>query len=129
MAFNNFKVGYVLSSLKRAYLSNLARVEIIRTRSIFLFVLFLYQKGLILSFKISSSDKIVIFLKYFRGRPLFGTIRLLSVPSKRIFCSFEDLMRLRIDKGFVICSTSKGYMLLSHCLVSKLGGELVCLLK
>lgn len=63
-----------------------------------------------------------ILLKYNNGDPVINKIKLISKPSRKIYCKNKQLWKINSNK-FIIFSTNKGLKTLDECKKLKLGGE------
>lgn len=88
----------------------------------------LYKEGYILSFKRLNNDKtkIIVYLKYYKDKPLIQKTKQISKPSKRVFCSTKILAKQKKLNNLIILSTTKGFMSSTNALILNLGGELLC---
>jgi ribosomal protein S8 len=86
----------------------------------------LYQLGIIKDFEIKD-DYIMIFLKYNKGRTIFKKLKVISLPSKRVYVDLIKLAKLKDKSGgsFYILSTGKGLRTDFECLLLKMGGEVL----
>ena len=93
----------------------------------------LWDEGFILGYKIyKTKNKLYtfkIFLKYTRSNSVISSIRFISKPGLKIYCSLKQLWKLNLVKGLLIISTNKGLKTLTECKKLKLGGELLFLVK
>lgn len=86
----------------------------------------LWNEGLIIGYRISLTKKnhLEIFLKYTStGQPAIRSLRPISKPSKRIYCSLDQIWKMNASKMFIIFSTNKGLLTTSQCKEKKIGGE------
>lgn len=75
--------------------------------------------------KSENKPELVVFLKYYEGRPVINTLKRISRPSIRIYREKKELKKVP-GFGVVILSTSRGVV--SDRVARKLGvgGELLC---
>lgn len=92
-------------------------------------LLVLWNEGFILGFKEFDKDKLKIFLKYKKDRPVINSIKSVSKPGKRIYFSVKQLWKIGVIKGTLIISTNKGLMTISECKKNNRGGEVFFLLE
>lgn len=110
--FYNAQKSYK-SEVCLTYSKNLLKIiEILRT------------EGYIRGFSMNSSG-ITVFLKYFNNRSPFKTIRLVSKPSRRIFYSYNDLLKKEKADGFFILNTSFGILSSKLAIKKNIGGEVI----
>ena len=84
----------------------------------------LRSEGYIRGFIFNSSE-IIVFLKYFNNRSPFKTICLVSKPSRRIFYSYNDLMKKKKTDGIFILNTSFGILSSKLAIKKNIGGEVI----
>jgi ribosomal protein S8 len=87
-----------------------------------------YRIGLIRSFNlIDDNEKIRVYLKFVSGRSVFKKIKLVSLPSKRVYLSLIKLSKLRNKHSIVvfIVSTKNGLKIDTECLYYKMSGEIL----
>ena len=93
----------------------------------------LWDEGFILGYKIYRTKNELytfkIFLKYTRSESVINSIKFISKPGLKIYCSLKQLWKLSLIKGLLIISTNKGLKTLTECKKLKLGGELLFLFK
>jgi small subunit ribosomal protein S8 len=93
----------------------------------------LWDEGFILGYKMyKTKNKLYtfkIFLKYTRSNSVISSIKFISKPGLKIYCSLKQLWKLNLVKGLLIISTNKGLKTLTECKKLKLGGELLFLVK
>lgn len=69
---------------------------------------------------------LVLELRYFPdGTPAAEHLQVVSKPSKRVYCAFNDLKPLRSGMGRRILSTSKGILSDAEAREKKIGGEIL----
>ena len=89
-----------------------------------IFLKLLWDEGFINGYRIISREKIEIFLKYSKtGDPAINSIKFISKPSRRVYCSIKQIWKLDSNKTFIIFSTIDGLMSIKDCKKKKLGGE------
>lgn len=75
----------------------------------------------------SKQDLIRITLKYGTlGEQVIREIKRCSKPSRRVYCSVNDLPKVMGGMGIAIVSTSKGVLSSQQCEKENIGGELIC---
>ena len=94
----------------------------------------LWNEGLILGYKKLCNNNfdfniIKIFLKYKKNNSVINSINIISKPSLRIYCSLEDLWKLKNVQGLIIVSTDSGLKTIYECKNLNLGGQLIALIK
>ncbi|BAP58361.1 30S ribosomal protein S8 [Candidatus Tachikawaea gelatinosa] len=88
----------------------------------------LQEEGYIKDFKIieNKKPKIVLYLKYFKGKGVAESIQRISRPGLRIYKKYNELPKVMNGLGISIISTSKGIMTDQKAYKSNLGGEVIC---
>jgi small subunit ribosomal protein S8 len=89
----------------------------------------LKQEGFIADYKIireETKEFLTIDLKYAQNRNMILGIKRVSTPSRRIYCSKDDLKKYQGKAGMVIISTSKGVMTNRDAGIQGVGGEIIC---
>ena len=94
----------------------------------------LWNEGLILGYKKLCNNNfdfniIKIFLKYKKNNSVINSINIISKPSLRVYCSLEDLWKLKNVQGLIIISTDSGLKTIYECKNLNLGGQLIALIK
>jgi len=86
----NFIIGDLISRIKVASKGHLKQINVLNTKiSIDILDIF-YKMGLIRGFKINLGY-IEVYLKYYQNKPIFFDMKLISVPSKKVYWSLEKL--------------------------------------
>lgn len=89
----------------------------------------LKQEGFISDYKINKEEHkeiLTIDLKYSHNKNMILGIKRISTPSRRIYCSKDDLKKYKGKAGMVIISTSKGVMTNRDASIQGIGGEIIC---
>jgi small subunit ribosomal protein S8 len=89
----------------------------------------LKQEGFITDFKIIKEEYkeiLNIDLKYIQNKNMIIGIKRVSKPSRRIYCSKDELKQYHGKAGIVIVSTSKGVMTNRDATINGVGGEVIC---
>lgn len=76
-----------------------------------------------------SSNKLKVFLRYNRGKPVIDTLKIISKPSRRVYCSAKQIWKLNSSKFCIIFSTNKGLKTVLECKKLRIGGEAFILIK
>lgn len=90
----------------------------------------LKEEGYVTDFRVSeegAKSTLTIDLKYFDGKPVIETLREISKPGLRRYCTRDDLPRVMNGLGTAIISTSKGVMTDKSARDKGLGGEVICI--
>ncbi|NKB61193.1 MAG: 30S ribosomal protein S8 [Gammaproteobacteria bacterium] len=89
----------------------------------------LQDEGYIKGFAISgegASKSMSIDLKYFQGEAVIEEIQRVSLPSRRVYSSCDDLPTVKDGLGVALVSTSKGVMTDKAARQLGVGGEVIC---
>lgn len=87
----------------------------------------LYRKGFISSFNLIENRKsFAVSLKMGFSQILFDKLNIISVSSRPVFLTIEDLRKKYRPYDFFIVSTSKGVFIGDEVFFHNLGGELLC---
>ena len=90
----------------------------------------LQEEGYVKGFAVredGAKKSLEIELKYFEGKPVIETLRRVSLPSLRRYCSKSDLPKVLGGLGTAIISTSKGVMTDKTAARHGIGGEVLCI--
>jgi small subunit ribosomal protein S8 len=115
----------VLSSLRIANIAGKKEIMVPNSDTTFSLLNLLYRNGYIAGYKSFGYD-FRVFLKYSRNYPNIRRIKLYSVPSRRVYSSYEDLIKKFSLSDFIIVSTREGLMSLVDSFQLRLGGQVVC---
>ena len=66
-----------------------------------------------------------IDLKYYRGRPVIKSLKLLSKPGCRLYKTVDKIFRSHKGLGLYVLSTSKGVLSDKNAKLQNVGGELL----
>lgn len=86
------------------------------------------QEGYIKNYEIkkNTKKKIIIFLKYFKKKPVIEYIKRVSKPSLRVYKKKHEIPKVMDGFGVAIISTSKGIMTDKEARKKNIGGEIIC---
>ncbi len=73
----------------------------------------------------NSQTLVDIFLKYSNSTPALNDIKVISKPSKRVYCSSKGVPLVKNGLGIVLLSTSCGIVTDSVAKTKNLGGEVL----
>ena len=118
----------MLTRVRNAQKANKVSVEMPASKQKARIAAVLKDEGYIADYKISEGklNKLLIELKYYRGKPVIEEIRRISRPGLRIFKSKDELPSINGGLGIAIISTSKGVMTDSQARAAGHGGEVIC---
>ena len=90
----------------------------------------LWDEGYILGYSISqhSPKNFEIFLKYSKKSSIINTLKPVSKPSLRIYCSVKELWKFNYNLGNLFISTNKGILPVNLCKKQNVGGEVICII-
>lgn len=75
----------------------------------------LFRKhSLIYGAKAQSSDRLIVYLRYFRGQPSFSSLNAVSSSGKRAYTSFAEISRLVKQNPVLIFFLSTPFGLVSY---------------
>jgi small subunit ribosomal protein S8 len=113
-----------ISRLKNAQKSYKSEVVLVNSKSTLGVLKILREEGFIRGFSLKPTY-IRVFLKYMNKYMALNNIFLVSKPSRRVYFSFDDLIKKNAKKGFFILSTSQGLLPSNLALDQGLGGEVL----
>jgi len=124
----NFVFGDFVASLNNAKRQHLISIEVKNTKLVKDVINILYEHGLLRDVTYDvNSNKIEVFLKYVNRKCVFNKIKLVSVPSKRVYVNLLKLIKLK-DKSncsIFILSTNKGIKTDFMCNMERISGEIL----
>ena len=75
----------------------------------------------------THQEQLRIKLKYGPlGEPVIHELKRISKPSRRVYCSVDDIPVVLAGLGVSIVSTSRGVLSDQECRVGNVGGEVLC---
>jgi len=89
----------------------------------------LKREGYIEGYKIEgegAKKKIIVYLKYYQGKPVIQVIERVSKPGRRIYVGVDEIPKVYNGLGIAILSTSKGVLSDREAKKLRVGGELIC---
>ncbi|MFZ8833186.1 MAG: 30S ribosomal protein S8 [Candidatus Caldipriscus sp.] len=89
----------------------------------------LKREGYIEGYKIEGEGvkkKIIVYLKYYQGKPVIQVIERVSKPGRRIYVGVDEIPKVYNGLGIAILSTSKGVLSDREAKKLRVGGELIC---
>lgn len=88
------------------------------------FLNILWDEGYILGYTIEKkTNKLKIYLKYEKNKPVIKKIKNISRPGLRVYYSKYQIWKIETNKLFVIISTSQGLKTTDQCKKLDIGGE------
>ena len=93
----------------------------------------LHEEGYINGYREDSDSanhkKLIIELKYYKGKPVISSIRRASRPGLRFYRRVDEIPQIMGGMGTVIFSTSKGVMSAKKAKAINCGGEVLCVVE
>jgi small subunit ribosomal protein S8 len=89
----------------------------------------LKREGYIEGYKIEGEGvkkKIIVYLKYYQGKPVIQLIERVSKPGRRIYVGVDEIPKVYNGLGIAILSTPKGVLSDREAKKLRVGGELIC---
>jgi len=124
---NNFLIK-ILIQLKNASFKKKEVVYVVYDKTLISILKILYKEGLIQSFNVFSETKAIkIFLRYSINQTSFLNLKFLSTPSRLVYVTSYQLLKINIKSSFVVVSTSQGILTLVDCKRRHLGGQMLFL--
>jgi ribosomal protein S8 len=123
----NFVFGDFVSNLNNGRRQHLVSINVRNTSLVKEVLALMMQLGLLRSINILDNRHIEVFFKYYQRRCVFSNIKLISIPSRRVYIDLVKLAKLK-DKSncsIYILSTNKGIKTDFECLFDKVSGELL----
>ena len=124
-----FLVSDVISTLRIASRSHISSINLKIQKYTGFILTILYIQGFIARFNKLNGTYFRVYLKFLRSKPIITTIKIISKPSKRMYCTLAKLNLLVNNSnfsGFFILSTSKGLLTSDECLFRyHVSGEII----
>lgn len=121
----------IISNIQNGLLVKKPYINVNKTKIAEMLLNSLWSEGFILGYKISKTNPRIlkIFLKYKKGKPAINSLKSISKPSRRIYYSVKQLWKLNFNEGFLLISTTKGFLSINECKNLKIGGEPFLIIK
>jgi small subunit ribosomal protein S8 len=125
--------SYLISHINLALSKKLSSSTIIFSNKILSLVRILYKFGCIYKFNIftKNNKKFIKFTCFFyKNKPFFKGIRLISTSSRKYYISLKALMIVHksLNSSILILSTPKGIISHYEAIKMRVGGLLLCIL-
>ena len=88
------------------------------------FLKIFWDIGLIIGYKIIKDNKLKIFLKYKKNKPVIHSVKIISKSNNKVYYSTKQLWKINYDQSLYIFSTNKGLKSLLECKKQNIGGKL-----
>jgi small subunit ribosomal protein S8 len=122
----NHSVSSLVSSIKNGIIAKRSTVSVYRSNIAESILKVLKNNGYISNYSKDVDNKTIsIHLKYYTGKSSISDIKVISKPSRRVYCRSNNIPVVYDGLGIVILSTSKGVMCSVDSNNLKAGGELL----
>ena len=125
---SNDTVGDFLTQIRNANLTRNSSTITPNTKTNYRISKILKEEGFIHSFNNSSSNQLILYLKY-KGRqrePILTNLKRISKPGRRVYVNYKEIPSILGGLGIVILSTSKGILTDRDARLKRVGGEILC---
>jgi small subunit ribosomal protein S8 len=123
-------IGDMLTRIRNAVMAKKKEVVVEPASKLKMAILdVLKREGYIEGYKIEGEEvkkKIIVYLKYYQGKPVIQVIERVSKPGRRIYVGVEEIPKVYNGLGIAILSTSKGVLSDREAKKLGVGGELIC---
>ncbi len=123
-------IANILAIIRNGQQASLARVQAPHSRLSSGILHVLESEGYIEGFEEQEErkgiKKLIINLKYYRGKPVIQKLKRVSKPGCRVYSSTQDLKPVYNGLGISILSTSKGILPEHTAREMGVGGEVLC---
>ncbi|SRR6266498_820918 len=123
----NFILGDFVARINNAKRQHFNSICVPNSKIVKKVIELMLSLGILRNMHYENSKNFEIFLKYNKRRCVFKHLKLISVPSRRVYIDLVDLARLK-NKTFTciyILSTNYGLKTDFECLLEKISGELL----
>lgn len=125
---SNDTVGDFLTQIRNANLTRNSSTITSNTKTNYRISKILKEEGFIHSFNDSSSNQLILYLKY-KGRqrePILTNLKRISKPGRRVYVNYKEIPSILGGLGIVILSTSEGILTDRDARLKRVGGEILC---
>jgi small subunit ribosomal protein S8 len=123
-------IGDMLTRIRNAIMAKKKEVVVEPASKLKMAILdVLKREGYIEGYKIEGEGvkkKIIVYLKYYQGKPVIQVIERVSKPERRIYVGVDEIPKVYNGLGIAILSTSKGVLSDREAKKLRVGGELIC---
>ena len=127
-----FHLANLLSNIQSGFMLRQLTVDVKRTKLNLEVLNLLQSEGFINGFSISNKrrNNICVFLKYNNDSSVLKGLKIISLPSKRIYVTYNDIIKKLVQSGLFVISTTSGLIISENYLtksqvIPKIGGELL----
>ena len=123
-------ISDMLTRIRNAQMVNFKSVSMPYSNSKRAICKVLEDEGYIQSFEIKDDDstkpELLVYLKYFDGKPVIEKLQRVSRPGLRIYKGANEIEKVNNGLGIAIVSTSKGVITDRTARRMQIGGEVMC---
>jgi small subunit ribosomal protein S8 len=123
-------IGDMLTRIRNAVMAKKKEVVVEPASKLKMAILdVLKREGYIEGYKIEGEGvkkKIIVYLKYYQGKPVIQVIERVSKPGRRIYVGVEEIPKVYNGLGIAILSTPKGVLSDREAKKLRVGGEIIC---
>lgn len=121
-------IADMLTRIRNGHMANKSQVSMASSKKKVNIATVLKDEGYIEDFRVEGESKptLVVYLKYFEGRPVIENIKRVSRPGLRIYRGKGDLPKVLNGLGIAVISTSHGVMSDRQARAEGHGGEVLC---
>jgi small subunit ribosomal protein S8 len=123
-------IGDMLTRIRNAVMAKKKEVVVEPASKLKMAILdVLKREGYIEGYKIEGEGvkkKIIVYLKYYQGKPVIQVIERVSKPGRRIYVGVDEIPKVYNGLGISILSTPKGVLSDREAKKLRVGGELIC---
>ncbi len=123
-------IGDMLTRIRNAVMAKKKEVVVEPASKLKMAILdVLKREGYIEGYRVEGEGvkkKIIVYLKYYQGKPVIQVIERVSKPGRRIYVGVDEIPKVYNGLGIAILSTSKGILSDREAKKLRVGGELIC---
>ena len=123
-------IGDMLTRIRNAIMAKKKEVVVEPASKLKMAILdVLKREGYIEGYRVEGEGvkkKIIVYLKYYQGKPLIQVIERVSKPGRRIYVGVDEIPKVYNGLGIAILSTPKGVLSDREAKKLRVGGELIC---
>lgn len=123
-------IGDMLTRIRNAVMVNKKEVVIEPASKFKMAILdVLKREGYIDGYRVEGEGvkkKIVVQLRYYKGKPVIQYIERVSKPGRRVYVGADEIPKVFNGLGIAVLSTPKGVLSDREAKKLRVGGELVC---
>lgn len=125
---SNDTVGDFLTQIRNANLTRNSNTITLNTKTNYRISKILKEEGFIHSFNDSSSNQLILYLKYegHQREPILTNLKRISKPGRRVYVNYKEIPSILGGLGIVILSTSEGILTDRDARLKRVGGEVLC---